>query len=61
MKKLTLQAVLCLSLIAAISGCGPKCAKCHAEVLGIKSPDQEYCGDDLKKVKEQPGVVCDDK
>lgn len=55
---LLLAFIIC---IAAFSSCGPKCAKCHVDVMGIKSPEKEYCGDSLKRVKELPNVVCDDK
>lgn len=35
------------------------CKICHAEMLGVKSPPQEYCGDELKKIQQTPGVVCE--
>ena len=53
-------AVICFVMILGIGFASCKnCKKCHTELLGVKSPAQEYCGDDLKKVEQTPGVVCE--
>jgi hypothetical protein len=30
-------------------------------MMGIKSPEQELCGDELKNAEKTPGMVCEDK
>ena len=61
MKKRNIFLITIIIGITAFTSCGLKCAKCHVDIMGVKTPDKEYCGDSLKRVKELPNVVCDDK
>ncbi len=56
MKKLITAGLFIATFIVA--SCGPKCKKCAAEVMGLKGPAQELCGEDLKRAEKTPGVTC---
>ncbi|MFD1258107.1 hypothetical protein ACFQ3S_14965 [Mucilaginibacter terrae] len=58
MKRLMIYGLCAIVSCAAFTGC-KECKKCHTEMLGMKSAPQEYCGDDLKKAEQVPGMVCD--
>ncbi|MBL7717978.1 MAG: hypothetical protein JNL72_04010 [Flavipsychrobacter sp.] len=58
MKKMIMSAMFAFIAIASFDSC-KSCKKCHGEIMGVKSPAQEYCGDDLKRIQEQPGIVCE--
>lgn len=57
MKKFMIYGAFALVTLIGFSGCSD-CKKCHAEALGINSPEQELCGDELKKAEQTPGMVC---
>lgn len=57
MKKLITAGLFVATFIVA--SCGPKCKKCAAEVMGVKGPAQELCGEDLKRAEKTPGVTCE--
>jgi len=59
MKSYLFSALLCASLIVSITSCGPKCKQCHVELMGQKSPEQELCGDELKRVEDTGAMVCE--
>ncbi|GEM_PF-2985342 len=59
MKKTMLLIGLIMVVSATLISCGPKCKKCSAEIgMGIKSPEKEVCGDELKEIEKLPGMVC---
>jgi len=45
-------------LLLSLSQCGPKCKTCHAEVMGVKTPEKELCGEELQKAEETTGIIC---
>lgn len=61
MKRLIILSVFSLLLSSSMISC-TKCKKCHAEVgmggISVNSPEKEFCGDELKKAEETPGMVC---
>lgn len=59
MRKTMMLLVLISVLSASLLSCGPKCKKCSADIgMGIKSPEKELCGDELKEAEKLPGMVC---
>lgn len=48
-------AVIALTQLTACKNC----AQCHSQIMGVSSPAQEYCGDELEKVKTLPTMVCE--
>jgi hypothetical protein len=46
--------------LTALESCN-NCEICNTEMMGIKSPEQELCGDELKNAEKTPGMVCEDK
>jgi hypothetical protein len=58
MKRNLLVFISLLLLSSLMSACGPECKKCSAEVLGLKGPERELCGEELKKAEQTPGVTC---
>lgn len=58
MKRLFVLLAVCLALSAGFSSC-KNCKQCHAEMLGVKSPPQEYCGEQLEQVRKVTGMVCE--
>lgn len=58
-KLLLFSCALAAVIIVAFSSCGPKCKKCHTEVMGISSPAQELCGEQLEQAMKTPGVKCE--
>lgn len=61
MKRFIIYGLLAAAMVTSFSRCSD-CKKCHAEAgLGgasIQTPEQELCGDDLKKAEKTPGMVC---
>jgi len=49
--------VACIA-IAGFASCS-NCGQCHTEVMGVKSPSQKLCGDDLKRAQQMPGMICE--
>lgn len=58
MKRFIFYGLFAVVTLVGFASCSD-CKKCHAEVAGVKSQEQELCGDDLKKAKETPGMVCE--
>ncbi|HTN45328.1 MAG TPA: hypothetical protein VL098_03210 [Flavipsychrobacter sp.] len=58
MKHLIKASLVALLTITAFGSC-KNCAKCHADVMGIKGPEQEICGDQLEQAKKTPGMICE--
>lgn len=58
MQKQILVFAIVLTTLAGIASCGAKCKTCQADVMGVKSPEQELCGDQLKQAEKTPGMVC---
>lgn len=50
--------ILAIAATVTVTSCGPKCKQCHAEVLGVASPDQKFCGEELERALKVPGMVC---
>jgi hypothetical protein len=51
-----------LAVVTAVifTSCGPKCKKCHAEVMeGVATPAQELCGEQLEQALKTPGMKCE--
>lgn len=46
------------AVMVSIQSCGPKCKQCHTEVLGMKTPATELCGDQLKQAEKTQGMIC---
>jgi len=59
MKKIILFSAFALLSIVGFSSCS-NCKKCHAEMLGVKGPEQEFCGEELKTAQNTAGMVCAD-
>jgi len=57
MKKVILFSAFAIVSLVGFSGCND-CKTCHTELMGIKGPEQEVCGDELKTVEKTPGMVC---
>lgn len=60
MKRKHMKIFYCLAtaFIFFLSSCGADCKKCHAEVLGVATPAQELCGEQLEQALKTPGMVC---
>lgn len=57
--KTNILAVLSCLLLIIVSSCGPKCKMCHAEFMGVQTPKQEYCGDQLEYVEKSGTMSCE--
>ncbi len=57
MKK-TIFFLLAVVFVLGMTSC-KKCKTCYTEVMGIKSPEQKYCGDELKQIEKVPGITCE--
>ncbi len=58
MKRFLLFAIISFGVCLFLS-CGETCKNCHAEVMGVKSPPQKVCGEQLKEVEKVAGMVCE--
>lgn len=58
MKRLFFSLLISISLAASLSSC-KRCKKCHAEMFGVKGPQQELCGEQLEQAKKTAGMVCE--
>jgi hypothetical protein len=58
MKQIVLICALLLGALTLNTGCN-RCQQCHGEMLGVKGPSQEYCGEQLEQAKTTPGMVCE--
>ena len=58
MKRLFLLTLLGCTLLFLTSSC-KRCKKCHSELMGVKSPAYEMCGDQLEQAEKTPTMVCE--
>ena len=59
MKRVLLLVIAIFSFAFTFSSCGPKCKKCHMDLMGVKTPEQEMCGDQLEQAKKTTGMICE--
>lgn len=58
MKQIIIFGFIAAITTTALPSC-KNCATCHAEIMGVASPSQELCGDELKQAKKTAGMVCE--
>lgn len=58
MKQAIIFCLLACIGISSFTSCN-NCKECRASAMGVESPSQKLCGDDLKRAQENPGIICE--
>ncbi len=58
MKKLLYGTFILLLCVTGFASCEPDCKKCYTELMGVKTPEKEYCGEQLKQIEKTQSMIC---